>query len=209
MFYMDNYEIERFALDNAVRYDGKADLGSVMGQILGAHPELRAKAKEIIKEVKEIVDRVNSLSIEEQKNKLAELGEVIKPEKEEKDKIPDLKNTKKLVVRFAPNPNGPISFGHCRPALLNWFIKEKYKGKYILRFDDTDPKNKVPIREAYKWFKEDLKWLGIKPNKVVIQSKRLKVYYKYAQELINMRKAYVCTCDVDKKRELLVEMSLL
>ncbi len=203
MFYMDNYEIERFALDNAVRYDGKADLGSVMGQILGAHPELRAKAKEIIKEVKEIVDRVNSLSIEEQKNKLAELGEVIKPEKEEKDKIPDLKNTKKLVVRFAPNPNGPISFGHCRPALLNWFIKEKYKGKYILRFDDTDPKNKVPIREAYKWFKEDLKWLGIKPNKVVIQSKRLKVYYKYAQELINMRKAYVCTCDVDKKRELL------
>ena len=200
---MDEYQILRFVLDNAVRYEGKADIGSVMGQFLAAHPELKAKAKELMPHLKDVVDDVNKLSLDEQKAKLKELGEVVRPEKEERDKVPELKNTDKLVVRFAPNPNGPISLGHCRPGLWNWFIKEKYGGKYVLRFDDTDPKVKPPMKEAYDWFKEDLKWLGVKPNKVVIQSKRLKTYYKYAQELINMRKAYVCTCDPEKKRELL------
>jgi glutamyl-tRNA synthetase len=199
---MNEYEILRFVLDNAVRYEGKADTGSVMGIILGAHPELKAKAKNLMPEIKNIVDEVNKLSLEEQKAKLSELGDVVRPEKVEGDKIPKL-DVDKVVVRFAPNPNGALSFGHCRPGLWNWFIKEKYGGKYILRFDDTDPKIKPPMKEAYDWFKEDLKWLGVKPNKVVIQSKRLKTYYKYAQELINMRKAYVCTCDQEKKRELL------
>ncbi|MCD4759762.1 glutamate--tRNA ligase [archaeon] len=197
---MNEYEILRFVLDNAVRYDGKADLGSSMGLLLGAHPELKAKAKSLMPEIKKIVDEVNNLSLREQKAKLEELGEVVRPEKEEREKVPELKNTDKLVVRFAPNPNGALSFGHCRPGLWNWFIKEKYKGKYILRFDDTDPKIKVPLKEAYGWIKEDLKWLGVKPNKVVIQSKRLKTYYKYAKELINMRKAYVCTCNAEEKK---------
>lgn len=197
---MNEYEILRFVLDNAVRYEGKADIGSVMGIILGAHPELKNKAKELIPEIKKIVDEVNKLSLEEQKAKLEELGDVVRPEKEEGDKIPKL-NSNKVVVRFAPNPNGPLSLGHCRPGLWNWFIKERYGGKYILRFDDTDPKVKPPIKEAYDWILEDLKWLGVKPSKIVIQSKRLKIYYKYAKELINMRKAYVCTCDPERKRE--------
>ncbi len=200
---MNEYEIIRFVLDNAVRYDGKAEAGSVVGQLLAVHPELKAKAKELMPVIKKVVDEVNKLSLEDQKKRLDELGAVVKPEKEEKDRVPELNNTDKLVVRFAPNPNGPISLGHCRPALWNWFIKEKYNGKYILRFDDTDPKIKPPLKEAYDWFKEDLKWLKVKPNKVVIQSKRLKTYYKYAQELINMRKAYVCTCEPEKKKELL------
>jgi len=198
---MNEYEILRITLDNAVRYEGKADAGSVMGLLLGAHPELKTKAKDLMPEIKKVVEEVNKLSIKEQRERLNDLGDIIRPEKQEKDKIPDLGNPKKVVVRFAPNPNGPISFGHCRPALLNWFIKEKYNGKYILRFDDTDPKVKVPLKEAYDWFKEDLNWLGVKPNKVVVQSKRLKIYYKYAQKLIDMRKAYVCTCDLEKKRE--------
>ena len=141
---MNEYEILRFVLDNAVRYEGKADIGSAMGIILGAHPELRSKAKKLMPEIKNIVDEVNKLSLEEQKAKLNELGDVIRPKKIEGDKVPVL-NVDKVVVRFAPNPNGALSFGHCRPALWNWFIKERYGGKYILRFDDTDPKIKKPI----------------------------------------------------------------
>jgi glutamyl-tRNA synthetase len=200
---MNTYEIERFVLDNAVNYEGKANLGSVIGALMGLHPELKIKAKELTPEIKKIVEKVNSMDLEEQKKLLREYGAVEKPVKVEKDKTPELKNTDKMVVRFAPNPNGAISFGHCRPALWNWFVKEKYRGKYLLRFDDTDPQVKPPIKEAYNWFKEDLKWLGIKPKKVIIQSKRLKIYYKYAQELINIGGAYVCTCDSEKKRELL------
>jgi len=202
---MDEYQLERIILDNAIRYEGEANIGSVMGTLLGVHPELKAKAKELMPKIQKATDHVNSMSLDEQKKKLGELGEFVRAEKVEKDKVPELKNTSKLVVRFAPNPNGPISFGHCRPALWNWFVKERYGGKYILRFDDTDPQIKPPIKEAYKWFKEDLKWLGIKPNKIVIQSKRLKIYYKYAQELINKGGAYVCTCKPEVKRETLAK----
>lgn len=203
---MDKKEIRRFVLDNAVKYEGKANQGSVISKILGKRPELKSKIKEIIPNIGDLVKEVNSMSLEQQKDELSELGgEFEKVEKEEKDKMPDLGDPKRFVVRFAPNPNGPISLGHCRPALWNWFLAKKYKGKYILRFDDTDPKVKPPIKEAYNWFKEDLAWLGVKPSKIVIQSKRLKTYYKYAQKLIDMNKAYVCTCDVEKKRSLLMK----
>jgi glutamyl-tRNA synthetase len=203
---MDKKEIKRFVLDNAVNYDGKANSGSVISKILGKYPNLKSDVKTIILEINDLIKEVNSMSLDQQKDELSSLGgKFEKIEKEEKDKMPDLGNSKKIVVRFAPNPNGPISFGHCRPALWNWFLAKEYDGKYILRFDDTDPKVKPPIKEAYDWFKEDLAWLGIKPNKIVIQSKRLKLYYKYAQKLIDMNKAYVCTCDVEKKRNLLIK----
>jgi len=200
---MDKKEITRFVLDNAIKYHGEAKTSSVVSKLLSSHPEIKDDIKEIISDINKIIKDVNSLSLEEQKKKLSELGEIEKVEKVERDKIPELKYNKKIVVRVAPNPNGPLSFGHCRPALWNWFIAKKYKGKYLLRFDDTDPKIKPPLKEAYGWIKEDLAWLGIKPNKIIIQSKRLKKYYKYAEKLIRMNKAYVCTCNVEKKRELL------
>jgi glutamyl-tRNA synthetase len=200
---MDKKELERFVLDNAVKYNGKSEIGSVVSKLLSSHPEIKENIKEIMPEINILIKEINLLSLEEQKKKLSELGEIKPREIVEKDKIPELKYSKKVIVRFAPNPNGPLSFGHCRPALWNWFIAKKYKGKYFLRFDDTDPKIKPPLKEAYNWIKEDLAWLGIKPNKIIIQSKRLKKYYKYAKKLIHMNKAYVCTCDVEKKRELL------
>lgn len=201
---MNNFEIERFVLDNAVRYEGKAEIGSVVGSLIANHPELKAKIKELMPEINKIINQVNSMGLKQQEVKLKELGELVRPEKQEKtDKTPVLKDSKDLVVRFAPNPNGPISLGHCRPGLWNWFLAKKYDGKYILRFDDTDPKTKVPMKEAYDWFIEDLAWLGVKPDKVVIQSERLEIYYKYAEELIKLGKAYVCTCDVEVKKKLL------
>ena len=194
-------EIRKFALENAVKYNGKANLNAVLGKIFSS---LKIKEKnEIIKLAKNVVDEVNKLSIKEQENEIKKLGG-IKKKKEVKTerKIPNLENAKKgkVVMRFAPNPNGPLSFGHCRPALWNWFFVKKYNGKYILRFDDTDPKVKVPMKEAYSWIEKDLKWLGVKPNKVVIQSKRLKIYYKYAEELIKMGYAYVDTIKQEEMR---------
>lgn len=200
---MNEFEIERFVLDNAVRYQGKAEIGSVVGSLIANHPELKVKIKELMPEINKVIKKVNSISLKEQEVKLKELGELVRPEKVERDKTPELKNSKDVVVRFAPNPNGPISLGHCRPGLWNWFLAKKYDGKYILRFDDTDPKTKVPMKEAYDWFVEDLAWLGVKPDKIVIQSERLDVYYKYAEELIKLGKAYVCTCDVEEKKKLL------
>ena len=197
--------ILKYALQNAVNYKGKADLGAVIKGVFAELPDMRSK--DGADAVKEIVEQVNSMNAEEQEKKLHEFGlqKIVKKESKEKERsIPELPLVKgaKVIMRFAPNPNGAMSLGHSRVALWNWFFAEKYKGKYILRFDDTDAKVKVPLKEAYKWFVADLKWLGIKIWKVVKQSSRLKIYYKYAEELLSKDCAYICTCNVEKWREL-------
>ena len=175
--------IFKYVLENDVKYNGKANPGAILGKILQEKPELKSDIDALMKKIQEIVKKVNLMPVEEQNKELSKLGIVkSKKHKEEKRKIPDLKNAKKgkVVMRFAPNPNGPLSLGHCRQALWNWLLANKYKGSFILRFDDTDPRVKTPIKEAYSWIKNDLKWLGVKINKAVIQSKRFKIYYKYS-----------------------------
>ena len=200
--------IFQYVLENAVKYNGKANPGAILGKILQEKPELKSDIDALMKKIQEIVKKVNLMPVEEQNKELSKLGIVkSKKHKEEKRKIPDLKNAKKgkVVMRFAPNPNGPLSLGHCRQALWNWLLANKYKGSFILRFDDTDPRVKTPIKEAYSWIKNDLKWLGVKINKAVIQSKRFKIYYKYAELLLKQGNAYICTCNVEEFRKLLAK----
>ncbi|MEK6941225.1 MAG: glutamate--tRNA ligase [Nanoarchaeota archaeon] len=197
--------IRKLALQNAVKYGGKVNAGAVIGRLFAEHPE--KKGQEIIKLVNQVCNEINKIPFEKQKEELDKYG-VVEEVKKKSDVfvLPELKNPKKkVIVRFAPNPNGPLHFGHARQAVLNWLFKEKYKGEFILRFDDTDPKVKPPLKEAYEWIKKDLKWLGIKPDKIVIQSKRLVTYYKYAKELITLGKAYVCRCETEQKRKLLIK----
>jgi len=198
--------ILKHALQNATSYKGKANEGSVLGKILAEFPELKSQVKELVADIRIIVTDVNKLSLNEQETKLEGFKDELKTKEHTKKELPELPDMQeRVVMRFAPNPNGPLSIGHARPALLNWFYVKEYGGKFILRFDDTDPKVKMPLKEAYKWILNDLKWLGIKPNKIVRQSARLKIYYSYAEELIKLDKAYVCTCQIETKRKLLKE----
>ena len=187
--------ILKHALNNAVQFNGKANPGAVIGKILQEDSKLKLKIGEISKKVNETVKKVNSMPIEKQKKELEKYNLPKKKKIKETVSIPDLPKAKKgkVVMRFAPNPNGPMSFGHSRIALWNYFFTQKYKGKLILRFDDTDPKNKIPMKEAYDFFSNDLKWLKVKIDKTVTQSKRLKIYYSYAERLIQQGNAYVCT----------------
>ena len=192
--------ILRCALENAVKYGGQANFNSVLGAAFGIIKE--GDKKEIINLTKKIVNDVNSMNLQAQREMLKELGEIKKIKK--RKKAIGLENVKgKVVMRFAPNPNGYLSFGHCRPALWNWLFVKKYKGRYVLRFDDTDPRIKVPLKEAYREIKKDLEWLGVKPHSIVFQSKRLKIYYVYAEKLIRMGKAYVDTLPAEKMRKML------
>ncbi len=196
--------IRKHALKNALEHEGKAAPGAVINRVLGENPELKKDMKTLGQAVKQEIEKVNQMTLKEIKQELEQKHpELLEKKDEERRDLPELPgDTSKVVMRMAPNPNGPLHLGHARQAILNWFYVKKYNGKYILRFDDTDPKNKVPLKEAYDWIIEDLKWLGIKPDEILYASDRLDLYYKYAEKLIEMEKAYICTCPPEKFREL-------
>jgi glutamyl-tRNA synthetase len=72
-----------------------------------------------------------------------------------------------------------------------------YHGKFILRFEDTDPKTKKPKLEYYENIRKDLKWLGCTVDEEYIQSDRLEIYYKYVGQMIGDGNAYVCKCPAE------------
>lgn len=195
--------IYKYALLNAVKHKGSAQSGAVVGVVMGSHPELRKDSQKIVQLTAEITGQVNSLSLDEQKSELEKLGikETVKEKKQEKGGLVDLPNVDgKVVLRFAPNPSGPLHIGHARAAILNQEYVNRYGGKMILRVEDTDPRRVDP--DAYQMIPEDLKWLGVQWQEEYIQSDRIKVYHEYAQKLIELGEAYMCTCSGDEFKKL-------
>jgi len=192
--------IEKYALQNAVKYKAAPNSGAVMGKLMGEHPELRAQAKEISPLVREVLAEVEKGSPEEWQRRLEalapELLEELSMHKEPEKGLPALEGAEGgVVMRFAPNPNGPPTLGSARGIIVNSEYVKKYGGKFIIRFDDTDPVKKRPMPEAYGWYLEDCEWLDAKPDEVVIASERVSLYYGVAEELIRRGGAYVCRCE--------------
>ncbi|MDD4610207.1 MAG: glutamate--tRNA ligase, partial [Bacteroidaceae bacterium] len=105
---------------------------------------------------------------------------------------------KKVRVRFAPSPTGPLHIGGVRTALYNYLFARKNGGKLIFRIEDTDSNRFVPGAEAY--IIESFKWLGIAFDEGVSfggdkgpyrQSERKEIYKKYVQQLLANGKAYI------------------
>jgi glutamyl-tRNA synthetase len=167
---------------------------------MGEHPELRSQAKEVSPLVKEVLAEVEKTGPKEWQERLQaiapELLEELSERKEPDKGLPPLKDAEKgVVMRFAPNPNGPPTIGSARGIIINSEYVKRYGGKFLIRFDDTDPVKKRPMPEAYGWYLEDCEWLGAKPNEVIIASERLPKYYEVAEELICRGGAYVCGCE--------------
>ena len=89
-----------------------------------------------------------------------------------------------VVMRFAPNPSGPLHLGHARAAVLNDAYVERYGGKYILRIEDTDPKRVDP--DVYRMVPEDIGWMELGITDIFYQSDRFDLYYKTGKQLIGM-----------------------
>jgi glutamyl-tRNA synthetase len=195
--------IERLALENALAFKGVARAEAVLGKLLGMNPGLRSSVKELIPVIREVTERVNRLTLDEQAELLRRLGAFEKTEKALKQEPPSLPRADgftKVVLRFAPNPDGPLTLGNARPAVLCDHYAERMNGKLILRFEDTSPSVKPPLREAYDWIVEDLEWLGIHPDETHYQSDRLQTYYDYAEKFLEKGFAYVCLCKPEEFR---------
>ncbi|BAM69299.1 glutamyl-tRNA synthetase [Methanothermobacter sp. CaT2] len=193
--------VYRYALMNAVKHKGKANPGAVMGAVMSNEPELRKRAPEVKEAVQAAVEKVNSLKPEEQQSEMERLGLEIRERKQKKRQglrnLPDVKG--EVVLRFAPNPSGPLHIGHARAAILNHEYARRYDGKLILRIEDTDPRRVDP--EAYDMIPSDLEWLGVEWDETIIQSDRMEIYYEYTERLIERGGAYVCTCTPEAFRE--------
>ena len=104
---------------------------------------------------------------------------------------------KKVRVRFAPSPTGPLHMGGVRTALYNYLFARQHGGDFILRIEDTDSHRFVPGAESY--IMESLKWCGITidegineggPHAPYRQSERKEIYLKYALQLVGSGDAY-------------------
>ncbi|MBE6508587.1 MAG: glutamate--tRNA ligase [Methanobrevibacter sp.] len=195
--------IYKHALLNAAKHKGSANPGAVMGSIMSNEPELRSKAKEIGPMSGKIVAKVNALSPEEQAAEMEKYGVEVQDKKPKAKEVglQELPGThENIVLRFAPNPSGPLHIGHSRAAVPNAEYVKRHNGKLILRIEDTDPKR--VYEPAYEMIPEDLEWLGIKADEVIYQSDRFETYYDYARQLIEKGAAYMCTCDGATFKEL-------
>ncbi len=196
----------KYALQNAVFYNGKANAGAVMGKVLAEHPELKKDLAKLGKEVAAAVKEVNKMKPDRQRDKLASIDSSLLERKDKvKELLPPLDRAVngKVVTRFAPAPSGPLHLMHVLRALgLSYEYARKYKGRFVLRFEDTDPK-KVD-KDAYGWIKQDMKSLGYEYDKVVRESDHLDDYYKIAQELLQKGCFYVCSCSAEKFKKLKV-----
>ncbi|MCY1634407.1 glutamate--tRNA ligase [Marinifilum sp. D737] len=104
---------------------------------------------------------------------------------------------KKVRVRFAPSPTGPLHMGGVRTALFNYLFARKHDGEFLLRIEDTDQTRYVPGAEDY--IVEALKWCGITIDEGATvggeygpyrQSERKPMYREYADKLIASGDAY-------------------
>ena len=194
-------EIRKFALQNAVEYDGKTNAKIVLAKILGSRSELRNNVKEVAEECSIIVTNVNAISLSEQqgeiKTRFPELLTYTKKSVEERHGLPPLEGAAQgeVVTRFPPEPNGYPHIGHAKAAIINEEYAKMYGGKTILRIDDTNPENER--LEFYAAIKVGLEWLGIKYHKIKNTSDDLEIIYQKGKEIISSNKAYVCTCKRD------------
>ncbi len=109
-----------------------------------------------------------------------------------------MKMDRKVRVRFAPSPTGPLHIGGVRTALFNYLFARRHGGDMILRIEDTDSRRFVPGAEEY--INEALGWLGIRIDEGVReggdygpykQSERRDIYRKHVQDLLDAGKAYI------------------
>lgn len=98
-----------------------------------------------------------------------------------------------VVTRFPPEPSGYLHIGHAKAAMLNQYFAQKYKGKLIVRFDDTNPsKEKSEFQDSIL---EDLDLLGIKADVLSYTSDHFQTLFDYAVKLIEQGDAYVDDTD--------------
>lgn len=193
-------QITVFALENAIKFKGKANPKAVLGQTLGNIDGARDDMKTTATTVNQIVAKINALSLEQIQIQLTEKKPDWQQEKKQEKKqrqeqrleLPPLPHAKdgEVVLRIPPEPSKYAHVGHAASFLINYMYAKKYNGKVYIRFDDTNPAKST--QEYVDALLDDCQnYLGITDAKVVFASDDMETFYDYAAKLIEMNKAYV------------------
>ncbi len=106
-----------------------------------------------------------------------------------------------VITRFPPSPTGYLHLGGARTAIFNWLYARRMKGRFVLRFEDTDTERSR--QEYVDSILESLEWLGIDWDEGPhYQTRRFPVYREYIQKLLDTGHAYYCTCPPERIEEM-------
>ncbi len=105
----------------------------------------------------------------------------------------------RVCTRFPPEPNGYLHIGHAKAVVLNWTMAREFKGRFNLRFDDTNPAKEE--QEYVDAITRDVRWLGADfDGEPLFASDYFEQMYEHALALIKAGKAYVCDLDAEQIR---------
>ncbi|MDP2907124.1 MAG: glutamate--tRNA ligase family protein, partial [Nanoarchaeota archaeon] len=192
--------IYKYALQNAVKFNGKANVGSVIGKVISEMPS--SKGKELAEKVQKTVEKVNSMTLQQQMEEINNVAPELleKKEHEERDLFAflEIKPGTKVTTAFPPGPEKYPHIGHAKALLVNYELAKKHDGKFVLRFEDTNPK--LVKKEFYKIMLENFAWLGVKWDKLDYASDYMRKFYQLGEDLIKKGLAYACTCEKEAMR---------
>lgn len=187
--------IEKHALANAVQHKGRAQSGAIVGKILAEFPKAKEMMHKIMPHIHKTVEEVNKLPPEHQQKMLKKAWpKFFRKEKKEKG-LADLPGAVdgKVGTRMPPEPGKYMTVGHALSFLINYLYAQKYHGKCVLRFEDTNPEK--ANQESVKSFKDGItRFLQIKPSKTVFVSDDIPKMYKEIEKLLSKKQAYICSC---------------
>ncbi|MFH1510536.1 MAG: glutamate--tRNA ligase, partial [Candidatus Woesearchaeota archaeon] len=191
--------LRKHALHNAAKFSGKASAGAVIGKVLQEEPSLKERIAEVKAIAARIVDEVNKMAPQDQLSELERVAPELLEKKEAKEKdlfaFLGIKEGDNVTTAFPPEPSKYPHIGHAKAIILNHELASRYNGRFVLRFDDTNPA--LARKEFYDIHLDNYRWLGLSWNELDYGSDHMDIYYRHCVQLLEQGHAYVCTCSQD------------
>lgn len=192
----------KIGLVNAIKHEGKCRPGTIISGLLGEFDDLRSRLKKAGKDISVLASKINKLSLDEQLMLAESLypGSLDSPEEKGMFDSLGLPHDGSVITAFPPGPEKYPHIGHAKALFVNHELARSHKGKFFLRFEDTNPR--LVKKEFYDAMIEDFKWLGVDWDDVHYASDHFELFYDIFEKMISAGEAYICELSQDEFAEI-------